>query len=290
MVLGLASISVCVAQQRTEWVTYEDSGKNISFQAPENVLINKDKDHLTLYAFSNGAHFSVTQTKIEDPKRAVKGISLTGPKGTTTQTYKFGDYLVRRLDSRTKNGIETKLYAGSSNAYFYIATAARNEENPAISKFLKSIKLGGAHLLPTSDLPLTTNKKASILDELQVSSEVRVALNRPDNTTSKIKFEEIKDELSVNYDSFSRFLIILSKPRPGYTDVARMNQVQGTIRANVEFLKSGDIGNIIVDRRLGSGLPQNVATAIKGIKFIAAEINGKSVDVTVTMEYKFTIY
>jgi len=82
----------------------------------------------------------------------------------------------------------------------------------------------------------------------------------------------------------------LRKPKPSYTDNARQNNKQVTVYAKVDFLKDGQIGSITVDPRLDRGLAANVARVVRQIKFIPAEVNGKAVNVTRVLEYRFSIY
>jgi len=59
---------------------------------------------------------------------------------------------------------------------------------------------------------------------------------------------------------------------------------------NIEFLATGEIGTITVDKRANRGLARNVINAARKIKFIPAKANGRSVDVTRTLGYIFLIY
>src|SRR5438445_3812893 len=72
-----------------------------------------------------------------------------------------------------------------------------------------------------------------------------------------------------------RPLKILSKPRPGYTDEARQNNVQGTVKLEVTFQADGHIGEIVCvneadenSKKLAKyGLVSQAMKAAKKIKF-----------------------
>lgn len=83
---------------------------------------------------------------------------------------------------------------------------------------------------------------------------------------------------------------ILSKPRPSYTDSARMANAQGTIRVLVAFDGNGKIGHILITKRLGFGLDEQALRAARNIKFLPASQDGKPVSVVKTVEYTFSIY
>jgi len=87
-------------------------------------------------------------------------------------------------------------------------------------------------------------------------------------------------------------LVILSKPRPGYTDEARLHNVQGTVILRIVFLANGGIGPISVVKELPFGLTEQAINAAKKIPFLPKTEDGKSVGVTVTrqIEYTFSIY
>ncbi|HVF48104.1 MAG TPA: energy transducer TonB [Pyrinomonadaceae bacterium] len=85
-------------------------------------------------------------------------------------------------------------------------------------------------------------------------------------------------------------LRILSKPRPGYTDEARMNSVQGSVILKVTFEANGTIGAIEVVKGLERGLTEMTEEAARKITFIPARQNGTPVSVTKQLEYHFSVY
>jgi len=85
-------------------------------------------------------------------------------------------------------------------------------------------------------------------------------------------------------------LKIISKPRPGYTDAARTNNVQGSVRLKVTFLASGAIGSVTPVTRLPHGLTEQAIAAAKQIRFEPKKINGVAQSVVVTVDYGFNIY
>ena len=85
-------------------------------------------------------------------------------------------------------------------------------------------------------------------------------------------------------------LKILSKPKAVYTDSARNNNVQGTIRLSILLGASGKVEGIILLKRLGYGLDQQAIAAATQVRFEPKMKDGKPVSTVVTFDYGFNIY
>jgi len=85
-------------------------------------------------------------------------------------------------------------------------------------------------------------------------------------------------------------LQIISKPKATYTDAARTNNVQGSVRLKITLLASGAVGSITPVTRLPHGLTEQAIAAARQIKFKPKMINGVAQSVVVTFDYGFNIY
>ena len=83
---------------------------------------------------------------------------------------------------------------------------------------------------------------------------------------------------------------LLAKPKATYTDEARANSVQGTVRLKVTLLASGQVGSIVPVTRLPYGLTERAIAAARQIRFEPKMVNGVRVPAIVTFEYSFTMY
>jgi TonB family protein len=83
---------------------------------------------------------------------------------------------------------------------------------------------------------------------------------------------------------------IISKPKALYSDPARQNQVQGTVRLRVTFSANGQIAGISAVSGLPYGLTEQAIAAARAIKFEPAKKNGVPISVTKQVEYNFTMY
>lgn len=85
-------------------------------------------------------------------------------------------------------------------------------------------------------------------------------------------------------------LVILSKPRPGYTDKAREKNVQGTVLLKVVFLANGSVDEIEVIKGLEQGLSERAVAAARKIAFLPMKMKQQNVSVVKKIEYSFQIY
>lgn len=83
---------------------------------------------------------------------------------------------------------------------------------------------------------------------------------------------------------------IIAKPRADYTDLARQNQVTGTVTVKVTFLSSGQVGSVVPVNGLPYGLTEKAIAAAKAIKFEPAKRDGVPYTITATVQYNFNIY
>ncbi len=85
-------------------------------------------------------------------------------------------------------------------------------------------------------------------------------------------------------------LRIYHKPKPGYTDEARLGNVEGTVVLRVEFQASGQIGSVEAVTTLPDGLTEQAIAAARRIEFDPAERDGIPVTIVKQVEYSFSIY
>lgn len=113
--------------------------------------------------------------------------------------------------------------------------------------------------------------------------------NRKETANAFLKASDI----TIPKDSIVKFndgLIFKEKPRPPYTDSARQNLTQGTVKIAVEFGADGKLKFAYIVKSLPNGLTENCIEALKGIKFEPAQKDGKPVSVVWIVEYSFAIY
>lgn len=100
----------------------------------------------------------------------------------------------------------------------------------------------------------------------------------------------VQSEDPVNNDPAVTPLKIISKPRPGYTDDARLSSVQGTIKLLVIFDAGGTVSGAFIVKSLGHGLDRQAYLAARRIVFEPAKRNGVPFSVVKFVEYSFSIF
>jgi len=99
------------------------------------------------------------------------------------------------------------------------------------------------------------------------------------------------DKLSQkDFADIEKDVLITSKPRPSYTDSARMNQVQGTVAVAIEFGADGELKNAFAFQTLPEGLTENALKAAAKIKFEPATRDGKPIPTIKIIKYSFAVY
>jgi TonB family protein len=195
-------------------------------------------------------------------------------------------------DSGLKEGSSVNLQLASSKGLYSISASARDSDDLTYSRLLRSVLINGAPLYAGAIINAAETEKISIA-ALSTHEDVLRALRMPDSRQRKLekvpkgkKQNQEEDEKPI----YSRSLAMLRKPRPGYTDAARMSGVQGTVVLQVTFLSTGEVGTIALVESLDRGLNNSAFSAAKRMKFLPAEIDGKPVDSVKNVEYSFWIY
>lgn len=82
---------------------------------------------------------------------------------------------------------------------------------------------------------------------------------------------------------------ILGRPTPGYTDEARRNQIEGSVKVSLLLQADGTVSDIKVARGLGYGLDEKAIEAARQLRFVAAQKDGHAVSVRLFLEFKFSL-
>jgi DNA-binding SARP family transcriptional activator len=97
-------------------------------------------------------------------------------------------------------------------------------------------------------------------------------------------------ETETSADAPGTKLQIISKPRAPYTDEARRNMTQGTIKLAIEFGANGTIKTIAAFQTLPDGLTAGAVEAARKIRFQPATKDGQPYSTIGIITYTYTIY
>ena len=87
----------------------------------------------------------------------------------------------------------------------------------------------------------------------------------------------------------TRKVMIRSKPEPVYTDEARENKIEGTVRLRLVLHSTGEVTEIKILKSLPHGLTEKAMEAARKIEFTPAEKDGRPVSQYVIIEYNFSL-
>ena len=84
--------------------------------------------------------------------------------------------------------------------------------------------------------------------------------------------------------------IVVSQPKPDYTEDARKAKVEGSVILNATVLKDGTVDNVQVVRGLGHGLDESaIRTVMTKWRFRPATRNGTPIDYPINIEVNFAL-
>lgn len=84
-------------------------------------------------------------------------------------------------------------------------------------------------------------------------------------------------------------LVLLSKPRPGYTEEARKLKIEGDVTLQVRFTASGQVDVLRVVSGLGYGLDKLAQDAARRIQFKPATRDGRPIDEVTVIHVTFQL-
>ncbi len=169
-----------------------------------------------------------------------------------------------RVDGNNRN----QFFVAGSYIYQFATQSARREGPDAnVARFFGSIKFekartgreileGPGEVPPTYSLGAETTSAERVFSGRQVTTKV----------------------------------VVVTKPVPSYTELARKNAVTGTVVLRAVFTSAGAVNNVHAVVGLPNGLTEKAMKAARQIKFIPAIKDGKFVSQHIQLEYNFNLY
>lgn len=299
-----AFILSVVAQENSQekWSKILSPKKDLTLLIPGDFLVDNEGDTYRVYAYQNEVRITFTAENTSQAKARLKMMRTFRYPGSKAEVKRFslGDFdgdtysypnKDKDKDDDDDGYFSMSIYTASSKAFYTITVSSKVKTNKTLEKFLYSIRLDKAPLLKQANPVNIDAEQGAALDELKSSPAVLEALKKPDAKRAKIIYEKKSDdEKKTEPIKYSRPVIVLRKVQARYTDSARQQGVQGSVMLRVVFRADAQIGEITVIKKLSGGLTENAVEAVRKIKFLPAEIDGKAVDTTRTVSYTFTIY
>jgi TonB family protein len=203
------------------------------------------------------------------------------------QDFQIGDFVGRKITFDAEKGLATSVVIATKNKVYLINASAKKEDEEIYRQFVTSLVLNGNQPFKSQTSEPADTLQSVLTSTLRTSQEILDALNQKHE---KSEIRVTKSTAAAQNEgraeqNFSRPMILLRQPPAAFTDDARRRNTSGYVKLKVTFLASGKIGDIVVVSELPHGLTESSIKAAQKIRFLPAEIDGKKVDVTSTIEY-----
>lgn len=249
----IQSLNVCIEQETNKYAAYAEGvvyGLNIIYKSKQDVP-NFCREKRKFDENSFEAGIKEVKSFLKTEKETK--FNLNNREIVKVKGERFTYWLINDFKSKR---------------WFEIWVTNEDKENQTVKNFMESFKL----------------------EKNSVGIEIGDGSNRTlGDAPLTDKLEEEKNTVKPEKDETEPLMIIL-KPAPRYTDVARETQTQGAVRVRITFLASGGIGSIEVINPLPYGLTEQAVAAAKKIVFIPQKKNKINSSVTRTVEYAFSLY
>lgn len=306
--LILIFCSVFASAQTTDkavdWKYFSGIDEEFSVEVPESFKLDRflgtEKDAPKFYKdFSNGTYFFITSDK-DISSSHYKQIYLLAIDNKAESSDRFiGDTLGKFFSFTDSEGFQQKVFAiQGKNRFYMFHTVSETENNPDVERFFASIKFDKVPLEEKKPLRKQTEpEKTSNQNNGETKSISGIGSGNGNGTGSG---GGSGSGIGVGSDSpnpnhakptnQTTALRILSKPKPSYTDLARIYGISGKVSLRITFLANGTIGTVTTFTKLPFGLTNNAINAARSMRFEPAMRNGTPYSVAKLVEYNFTLY
>ena len=259
------------------WKSYTVQNERFSFALPapptfeaRQVWTDDRNNHLeiTIGTFADGVVYLVHVSENRSPRRSLD--AFIKERGSSAYPYN------RKTESKLKpegadagkkyslNGIDGAVeFFSTDNRLFQFAAYGAPQDDARVSKFFSSI---------------------SLVDNSQVSEPPLPEL-APNTTSKSYEYERVFTPKEVD----KSFQVIMNA-HPEYTELARQNQIKGTIVLECTLTANGRISTIRVVSGLPYGLTERSIAAARRLKFIPAMKDGKYVSISTRLVYRFDLF
>lgn len=281
-----------------KWERYKVSDKNVSVLLPKlpvlirrsNACLQQETNQYAVYADETIYGLTITaKTNEEIP-------FYCRQKGFYQKGFFVEDWFENRLNeikAELKNFDETKFSQNNreiieiksvpeSYTYWLIS----DFENKKLYELWITGKDDGKNDVKNFVESININKNAQGIEIGEGSNRMLGDENVADTTDLSARDKNANESEKGEAQSIKLVL----KPYARYTDAARQNNLQGTVRLRVTFLASGGIGSITPVSALPYGLTEQAIAAAMKMVFIPAKRNNKAISLIKIVDYSFSIY
>lgn len=267
-------------------------------------------DLRSLIAYENGAALTFERYKVKDPKENLAVLLADEafrekPTDAKIRDFKVGNFLARQTINESATSFFMTFHIASDKYVYFIAGGARGKNNGTLIRFLNSIRLEGQQLLPQGIKDESDSLESVSVSDVQTTAlTVTFEERKKERDAEKTKPDSpkptgeiipgVSQAVASNINKAPKPdtlpLVILRQVKPGYTESARRNNVDGVVRLKMVFSASGKVTGITVVSGLSNGLTENTIKAARRLLFLPEERSGAPISKTRVVEYGFKIY
>jgi TonB family protein len=279
-------------------------------------------DLRSISAFQDGTMMSVERYRVTDSVKALDALLVADApncqsNSCTTREINFENFTGRQYAAETSDLFITSFYLAAKNHIYFVTAANRNRNKATLNRFISSLRLGGKSFSSEGG-SIEENELAPREISMLESDSVEIEYAKPSAEKIESSQQSLKTGVAGSPASIgsaanqksvmanetrpapsnsartsasnTSFLAVIFQPRPGYTEEARKNNLQGDVRLRVHFSANGHIKQISVINGLPFGLTEMAVNAARRLRFLPMEKNETPVSVIKILEYRFRMY
>ncbi len=276
-------------QNPAEWQRYTARGEEFSVLLPEIpamstespfvTRLNRDRQERIIGAYADGVVYAVYSFGNPKPRQSLNDLiaevrtSRLSERDTSfhhdlsSNGFRGKQYAITRHDVA---GV-IQFYETQKHLYEFEAIGA-SESDPRVVKFISGLQLGKN---PQGE-EMKDGPGAELAQARPASSQ---SISGADDSAKPVPGKEV-----------TRKPIVVTKPEPSYTGLARKHEVTGTVVLRVVFSSHGRVTNIREVVRLPDGLTEKAIAAARQIRFVPAIKDGRFVSMWMELQYNFNLY
>lgn len=295
-----------------EWMEITTNNEELKISVPQNYSFSLDEmgydsknyeynSIRSITAFENGVSMWLESFEVKDAHKAFHYLPDFAVS-SRNWNQRLDEYTLGAISKRKKeitvdgDYYVKRYYFHTKDRIYCVGFGARDKKNPTIKKFLQTFEFNGESQFAFDETAVSAASKKVIWEDIK---ETNISIDYAVNSETTSSLNSIKTSLSIfqkasfkNTSSYYRnkSIVILTKPLPGYTKLAREKNVTGSVLLIVTFRTNGLISGIKVKDGLDSGLTERAIEATKRIRFLPPERNGIPYNVRKTVSFGFLIY
>jgi TonB family protein len=292
----------------SEWTRIETENREVSIVVPSNFTFFLDEEGFnaskgersreqvafrnlrSLTAFRDGVSIWFESYDVRDGEDAYKYFSYNLNGSETIKTYQINGYSLADMTLSNDTHIIRKFYFHSDNKFYILGCGTRNSANAVINTFLQSIKFKDKFLFSVEKEKLLETANPMTFENLDISPFEVTYQEEPKKKQKSNKKKSAENTPNPVEETGQSAIVILTKPRPGYTDLARQMDTKGVIRVRVHFERDGLIREVTVLKGLKHGLTEKALNAVRRMRFLPPERNNVPYSVSKVVVFNFLLY